>query len=163
MNARRTFLVFALLVPAAIEAQSTRVVQPGDRVRVTWITPGANPVPTWPYKVVGTFDSAARDSVFIRDANHRSLGVPVAGIRKLETSVGGRRGASVGTGIMLGLLGGALLGAALGYSEPGDLEPGISVGLGGALFAVPGMLIGGIIGAATRERWASAQLPDARP
>jgi len=141
-------------------AQETRVVRPGDRVRVT----------TESDRFVGTLGSRANGSLTILDARRDTVAVIAVGtVRLLELSRGeGRR---TGRGAWIGLLSGTAAGILTGLvvcsdnacsSSGGEFGGVITFALGAA-GAVAGTGVGALVGSQIHsERWEEAPLAGLR-
>lgn len=157
MGKPASFLIAILcaLVPQFLQGQ--QLPASGSRVRVVDPPPYGQPV------AIGTFVRLAGDSIIITDSTGALHQVHLGRGRRWEVSEGMRRHNLRGMGI--GLLVGAGIGAAIGlasYEKPDcsqqqflclDFGPGVAAAAGAVMFAVPGMVIGGIAGSAKREQW----------
>jgi hypothetical protein len=152
--ARRIALTLACwLLPGTVAAQYAAA--PGARVRVVNVSSSA-PVLT------GRLMRIAGDTVTISSAGAIQTALLLTPEHRLEVSAG-THGRTL-RGIGLGFLTGAAVGAAVGlatYKKSDctglcvlDFGPGATALAGAVLVSVPGMLIGGIVGAnVTRETW----------
>ena len=152
-RARRIALALACIVlPHQAAAQG---VFPGVRVRVVDVSSAA-PVLT------GQLVRKAGDTVIVSSAAATPTVFVVGAGHRLEVSAGTHRRTLRGVG--LGFLVGAATGAVLGlasYQEPDcsqsficlDFGPGFAALAGAVVFSVPGMVIGGIVGAKKHEVW----------
>ena len=147
--ARRIALALAcILLPDTVAAQYA--VTPGARVRVVDASRAGPPL-------TGQLIRMAGDTVIISSAAATQTALVVTPEHRFEVS-SGRHGRTL-RGIGLGFLAGAAVGAALGlalYEKPDctpnvflclDVGPGASAAAGAVLVGVPGLLIGGIVGA----------------
>jgi hypothetical protein len=129
----------------------------GSRVQVTSPSHAAN-------RLVGTVLSTNGDTLVLAVAGiTESIRLPWSGLTEVQVSRGQRR--HVGEGMLMGgAIGvglGVLLGLASGDDDPGilALSAGDKAAIGGVLFGVVGLGIGGLIGArSTRERWEQVAL-----
>jgi hypothetical protein len=147
----------AVALPAGLAAQDA--VSPGMRVRVVQTSTSA-PV------VVGELVRIAGDSVIVSAAGGTLVSMSLDEAHRLEVSDGVRRQTTRGVGI--GLLAGAVAGAVIGAAtyEPCDGWCFVDFGRGGTALisagalSIPGMIIGGIVGAATtHDTWREVDGP----
>ena len=144
------------LIP--LGAASSQTVQPrnGDRIRITTAENALN-------NRIAHVLSIRSDSLLLLVAPAETLAVARAGVTRLEVNTGRRnyplRGA--GIGVLIGLVGGALTGLADGsdhYGKAGDKALVLGVEM-----AIPGVVIGTIVGASlVYDRWTSVPLGVAR-
>jgi len=145
MRAFTMLLLYALVVPASGIAQAT--ARPGDRVRVTFVAPEGRT------RIIGTLDSIARDSVYMHMEGSGPLTFGLRYAARFERSLTGKRRASISGAVSAGVVVGALVGAGLGAFTAGEMDPGAAALILGAVFTVPGALVGGIVGSIAREQW----------
>lgn len=150
-------LVFTLLVSApglrepALQAQARDTLQPGDRIRLTVVTPS-------PRLYIGTYQSRT-DSTWLLARGGAPLTLAATTVTRVERSQG--RKLSV-TGGVLGLLVGGAGGAALGCLANRD-DYGVFCGGQSDTKVVVGAALGGAAGAALgailfrRERWSTVE------
>ena len=159
-RARRIVLALACIVP--VHRAAAQTVMPGDRVRVVDIQRRTT-------VLTGELIRLSGDSITIRSTGNQA--VSVAGAEHfLDVSAGMQR--STWTGIGLGFLVGAVTGYVVGASAyepcggsfcPFYLSQGEEAGITAAAFAIPAMVIGGIIGHNFKhEVWQQVDRPPVR-
>ncbi len=141
--------------------RAQQLVEPGARVRIV-DRQGVRPVVVSSLMLTGSFVRMSGDSVFIVDRAGLLHAVYLNDGSHLQVSEGKRQHILEGLGI--GLVLGAAVGAGVGvasYSEPKctgepmclDFGPGLWALAYAVRFALPGLLIGGVIGSIPREQW----------
>ena len=161
--ARRIALAMAcILLPVTVAAQYAAA--PGARVRVVNVS-NAAPVLT------GQLIRMAGDTVIVSSATAIQTSMVVTPAHRFEVSTGrhGRTLRGIGLGFLAGAAVGAILGFAL-YEESDctglcvlDFSQGESALLGAVGLGVPGILIGGIVGANLKhETWRIIELQPIR-
>jgi len=106
-----------------------------------------------PARAVGTLDSIAHDSVFIHAERGGATAFHLPSADRFEKSLTGKRSAPIRKGLLAGIVAGAALGALYGASGSGSMDPTASSSIMAGFVAVPGALLGAIIGGSARERW----------
>lgn len=143
-----------LVLTTWLQGQDVPPVSLGARVRVTTI-PGTS----YPHRVVGTLLELSPEHLTLRAsrARGRDIQLPRTAVSRLEVSRG--RHSKVGAGLALGFLGGAAVGALVGAnSDCGEYSGGVCAGATALVLALPGLLVGGVIGATTHvDRWEEIQ------
>jgi hypothetical protein len=162
MFARLPLLVaLSISLPVLVAAQDARdlpSLRAGDLVRIAFPCHGADqplcPSTTW------VFERQAGDQLEVRHPGDRTAERIPLGLRTRIEVLDGTHG-NAGTGLLLGLVAGAGAGIVLSSSCAEGEDQGICQGLA-LVTAVPGgVLLGVIIGAATRsDRWRTVFVPD---
>ena len=141
-------LLFLAVAPLSVgNAQDSRPVEPGARLRVTRTT-GAEPV-------VGNLASWEGEQLIL-EVGGRRLTLAAGSITKLEASSGQKSNALLGLGI--GAVVGAIGGVVYCKNAVCDQEAKAA-----AIFSLPGALIGVLMGAAIKtEKWEEVPLDQFR-
>ena len=136
----------ALIVrPGISAAQWQAVLQPGDRIEITW--------PASTVRYVGPFVAASADSVWMWDDVHRdTVGFALSPAPRIRVHRGTRRaiGRRAVKGFLVGFGIGASIGLVAGVADPEGAEFFGGAGGAGAFFGLllgaPGMVIGALAG-----------------
>ena len=144
---RHAFVLVAILAFVPLASATTQVsIRPGARVRVAghFCQPSySNCVGGSPQQYVGTFVRWEADTLVVQ-SNGDTLSVPAGLVTRLDVSRGRKNYAELGGGIGLGL--GSLAGAFIGYASYGDKRPGIGDVSSPELYAIGGVIVGGLVG-----------------
>ena len=158
-----TLAATLLAGPLAADQDSTPLLEPGARVRLTSCLGAILSTCSW----AGTFSAWNRDSVLVRpEGRDGTVGLPATSLTRIEVSRG-RKGHS-GLGAAIGFIPGLLMMGATAVPWPEDFNPPLSpdpcaracsvttsFGL-----AVLGGAIGAFIGSAVKtEQWQALPFP----
>jgi hypothetical protein len=147
-------MVFATDLPAQTAPDSDPVVQAGSRVRITSMDS---------LRVTGRVAAINDERLFVQPRHGVPVAIPITSIETVQISRGHRSHTLKGA-----LIGGLITGsaAALLFSRDGTAEYGGRTGAAGygfTLGAVPGLLVGTVVGYLTSpERWVSGAVPGRR-
>ena len=145
MKTRLVVIALGLALAGPLAAQQPVAPRPGARVRLVSVRKEV--------VVEARLVRLAADSVVVTDGR-RQQAYALGGPYRLETVVS--RSSNAGRGALFGFLTGGAFGALLGGTS-GEYGGGFYGGaeLGGAVFGVVGLLVGGLLGAAsTSVTWA---------
>jgi hypothetical protein len=145
------FLILAAgTVPLAAQQAPGTLLVPGAEVRVTAPAASLKAVPAVFWRVDG-------DSLRLFHSTTDTLPwvVPLSQVTRLEVKA--RREGVAGASIVIGALAGALAGAAIGSSQGGPWAP-LGAMLYGGLCALPGAMIGLMVGNLSEQRWVPVPL-----
>lgn len=162
-HASSQLLALSLLVlPATTTAQEPPVLRWGDRVRIEVRRESPR---RFPEALVGRLVSLTPDTITVATRQDPGLALPIADVVRVEV---GQTQQHVGRGAGIGLLAGLGIGALVGLSALPRCTPGYSgafcfnagaaAGIGAAALALPGVLLGPVVGAVPHEHWESLPL-----
>ncbi len=149
-------VLLLLLSSGALEAQMAERLEPGARVRVTYLCGDEREC-----REKGTVMTTTADSIELVQGR-LITGIPVRAVTRLEVRTGRRVSAGRAVGFpVLGFAGGGLVGGVIGYGScaPCDYElEGLAVVFGAALGAGIGFATGLVAGLVPRDTWEDASL-----